>query len=87
MAFKAINDSTSPDGLILTLLVFGAYPRMTKFDAPSLTTTQRATIIKKAIAEIQKIQAKRQVTNTLNTRNRPNTDSVYNLKLNSQVLV
>ena len=38
MAFKAINDSAGPDGLIPTLLVFGAYPRMTEFDAPSPIT-------------------------------------------------
>jgi hypothetical protein len=87
MAFKAINDSAGPDGLIPTLLVFGAYPRMTEFDAPSLTTTQRVTAIKKAMAEIQKIRAKRQVTDALNTRNGPNIDSVHNLELNAQVLV
>jgi hypothetical protein len=87
MAFKAINDSAGPDGLILTLLVFGAYPRMTKFDAPSLTTIQRVTAIKKAMAEIQKMRAKRQVADALNTHNGPNTDSVHNLELNTQVLV
>ena len=37
MAFKAINDSTGPDGLIPTLLVFGAYPRMVESDAPNPT--------------------------------------------------
>jgi hypothetical protein len=52
MAFKAINDSTGPNRLILTLLVFSAYLQMTEFDTPLLTITQRATIIKKAIAEI-----------------------------------
>jgi hypothetical protein len=87
MAFKAINDSAGPDGLIPTLLVFGAYPRMTEFDAPSPTTTQRATAIKKAMAEIQKMRAKRQVADALNTRNGPNTDGIHNLELNSQVLV
>jgi hypothetical protein len=35
MAFKAINDSASPDGLVLTLLVFRAYSRMIESDAPS----------------------------------------------------
>jgi hypothetical protein len=37
MAFKAINDSAGPDGLVPTLLVFGAYPRMVKSDALSPT--------------------------------------------------
>jgi hypothetical protein len=32
MTFKAINDSIGPDGLILTLLVYGVYPRMTEND-------------------------------------------------------
>jgi hypothetical protein len=30
MAVKAVNDSAGPDGIILILLVFGAYPRMTE---------------------------------------------------------
>jgi len=67
MAFKAINDSAGPDGLIPTLLVYGAYPRMTEYDAPSPTVAQRAIAIKKAIAEVQKLRAKRQVTDALNT--------------------
>ena len=33
IAFKAINDSTGPDSLIPTLLVYGAYPRISEFDA------------------------------------------------------
>ena len=41
MAFKALNDSVGPNGLVPTLLVFGAYPRMTEMDAPSPTITQR----------------------------------------------
>jgi hypothetical protein len=35
MAFKAINDSVGPKGLVPTLLVYGAYPRMTENDPPS----------------------------------------------------
>jgi hypothetical protein len=35
MAFKAINNSASPDGLVPTLLVFEAYPRMIESDALS----------------------------------------------------
>src|SRR6266567_8802243 len=35
MAFKAINDSVGPDGLIPTLLVFRAYLRMVESDAPN----------------------------------------------------
>ena len=52
MAFKAINDIASPEGLIPTLLVFKAYPQMVKLDTPSPSVIQRAAAIKKAIVEI-----------------------------------
>ena len=35
IVFKVINDSTGPDGLIPTLLVFRAYPRIVKSDVPN----------------------------------------------------
>jgi hypothetical protein len=35
MAFKAINDSAGPNGLIPTLLVFRAYPYIVESDAPN----------------------------------------------------
>ncbi len=86
MAFKAINDSAGPNGLISTLLVFGAYPRMTEMDASSSTITQRAIAMKKAMDEVRKLHATRQVNDALNIRNGPNT-LIHNLPLNSPVLV
>jgi hypothetical protein len=58
MAFKAINDTTGPDGLVPTLLVYGALPRMVEYNTPSPTITQHSTALKKAMIEIQKLQAK-----------------------------
>ena len=87
MAFKAINDTAGPDGLVPTLLVFGAYPRMVELDSPSPSVTQRSNAIKKAMAEIQKLRAERQIADALNQRNGPRTDSVHDLPLNSLVLV
>jgi hypothetical protein len=52
MAFKAINDTAGPNGLVLTLLVYGAYPRITEHDPPSPSVAQRALAIKKAMAEV-----------------------------------
>ena len=37
MAFKAINDTAGPDGLVPTLLVYGTLPRMVEYDTPLLT--------------------------------------------------
>uniref|UniRef100_A0A093UYI9 Transposon Ty1-NL2 Gag-Pol polyprotein n=1 Tax=Talaromyces marneffei PM1 TaxID=1077442 RepID=A0A093UYI9_TALMA len=76
-----------PDGLVPTLLVFGAYPRMTEYDPPSPTTTQRAAAVKKAMTEIRKIRAQRQISDALNTRNGPSSTAVHRLPLNSDVLV
>jgi len=87
MAFKAINDTSGPDGLIPTLLVFGAYPRMSDSDPPTPTVTQRANAIKKAMAEVRKLRAERQVADALNMRNGPRTNDIHNLLPNSQVLV
>jgi len=35
MTVKAVNDLAGPDGIVSTLLVFGAYPRMIEDSAPS----------------------------------------------------
>jgi hypothetical protein len=39
MAFKAINNIVRPNRLVLTLLVYGAYPRITEHDPPSPLVT------------------------------------------------
>jgi hypothetical protein len=87
MAFKAINDTAGPDGIVPTLLVFGAYPRLVESDAPSPTVSHRATVLKKAMEEVRKLRAKRQVNDALNQRNGPSTSAIKDLPLNSDVLV
>ena len=87
MAFKAINDIVGPNRLILTLLVYSAYPRITEHNPLSLLIAQRALAIKKAMAKVQKLQAKRQVNDAINTRNGPSIATIYDLTLNSDVLV
>jgi hypothetical protein len=54
MAVKAVNDTAGPDGLVPTLLVFGAYPRMSELDPPAPTISQRATAIARAMEEVRK---------------------------------
>ena len=60
---------------------------MTFNDAPIPTISQRSEAIRKAMAELAKLQAKMQVNNALNTRNGPDTSLVHDLPLNSKVLV
>ena len=87
MAVKAVNNTASPNGLVPTLLVYGAYPRISNLDPPTPSITERAAIIRKAIAEIVKLRAKQTINNALYYRNGPNTTLVYDLPLNSKVLI
>ncbi|KAI0993172.1 hypothetical protein K3495_g15012, partial [Podosphaera aphanis] len=60
MAVKAVNDTAGPDGLVPTLLVFGAYPRINLDSPPSPNTVQRAEAVQKAMKALRKISAERQ---------------------------
>jgi hypothetical protein len=87
MAVKAVNNTAGPDGLVPTLLVYGAYLRISKLDPPTLSVMDRVAVIRKAMAEIVKLRAKQTINNALYYRNGPNTTLVYNLPLNSKVLI
>ena len=45
MAVKAINNTTSLDGLVPTLLVYGAYLRISNLDPPTPSIMERAAVI------------------------------------------
>ena len=87
MAFKAINNSIGPNNLIPTLLIFKAYPYIVESNIPNSIVVKQAAALKKAIEEIKKLKTKRQITDTLNMRNRPKTTVIYDLLLNSPILV
>ena len=55
ISIKAINDTASPNGLVPTLLVYRAYPRISKLDPPAPSIMERAAAIRKAMAEIVKL--------------------------------
>jgi hypothetical protein len=42
MAVKAVNDTAGLDGIVLTLLIFEAYPQMIDMDPPSPSIIQQA---------------------------------------------
>ena len=87
MDIKAVNNTASPNGLVPTLLVYRAYLRISNLGPPTLSIIERAAIIQKAIAKIVKLQAKQTVNSALYYRNGPNITLVYNLLLNSKVLI
>jgi hypothetical protein len=87
MAVKAVNDIVGPDGLVPTLLVYGAYSRMSNLDPSAPSVIDRAAVIQKAMAEIVKLWAKQTVNSALYHRNGPDTTLIHDLPLNSEVLV
>jgi len=84
---KAVNDSAGPDGLVPSLLLFGSYPRISFREATSTTTVERGDAIKKAMKEVTELNAKRNVTEALRTRNRPNINEMLGLAIGEEVLV
>ena len=54
MAVKTINNIAGLNGLIPTLLIFGAYPRISREDRPIISNVKRAAIIKKVIVKVRK---------------------------------
>jgi hypothetical protein len=87
MIVKAINDTVESDDLILILLIFEIYSRMNIMNSSISSINQRAMIIEKAMIEIKKFKAKRQVADALNTRNNLIIISIHDLFLNSNVLI
>ena len=55
MAIKAVDNTASFNGLVPTLLVYGAYLRISNLDPPVLFITEQAAVIWKAMAEIVKL--------------------------------
>jgi hypothetical protein len=87
MAVKAVNDSAGPDRIVLTLLVFGLYLRITEINALLFTIIKRAKAIRAATKEVRRLYAKQQVNNALAICNRLNTIAIVNLLLQSDVRV
>ncbi len=66
---KVINDSIGLDRIVLTLLVFRAYPWLIKDSPPLPSITERTEAIYKAIKEVRRIYIERQVKDVLVIQN------------------
>ncbi len=87
MTFKALNNSIEFDDLIFTLLVLKAYLRMIEMNISSFIITQQAIAMRKAMKEVQKFIATRQMNDALNIQNELIIILIHELSLNSSVLV
>jgi hypothetical protein len=59
IAVKVVNDTIGPNRLVLTLLVFRAYPCITRLSAPSALIVKRAEAVRSAIAKLRHLNTKR----------------------------
>jgi hypothetical protein len=87
IAIKTINDSAGPDGIIPTLLVFGAYPRITNNSALSPTTTKKTEAIRKTSNKIRQYYTKRHIEDALRIRNGLDITAIFKLPIQSDVKV
>ncbi len=87
MIVKTVNDTAGSDELMSTLLIFDVYSRMHVMDSSISSINQRAMTIEKAMIEMRKFRAERQVADALNTRNDLIVTSIHDLSLNSNVLI
>jgi hypothetical protein len=87
MAIKAVNDTAGPNGLVPTLLMFGTYPRLSPSSPPSPSITARAAAVRKAMAEVRKLKAERQMAEALTTRNGPSVAKIAQLPLQNEIKI
>ena len=87
MTIKIVNDIISDNDLIFTLLIFDAYFRMQKFDFSFSIIIQKIETIKKIMNEIRIVKTKKQISDALNIQNELIINHLYNLSLNSEILV
>ncbi len=87
MIVKAINDTVDSDDLMLILLIFETYSRMHVMNFSTSSIIQRAMTIEKAMIEIRKFRAERQMIDALNIRNDSIVISIHDLSINSDVLI
>jgi hypothetical protein len=71
MAVKAVNDTAGFNSLISTLLIFGAFLRISHDSPLSPLITKRAKAVNQVMKKLRKHMAARQVNAALNTRNGP----------------
>jgi hypothetical protein len=81
IAVKAINDLVRPDGIVPTLLVFGAYSQLTKINPPSSLVTKKAKAICAATKEVCRLYTERKVKDTLVIHNSLNIKNTLDLPL------
>lgn len=87
-AVKSLNESARPFGLVPSLLVYGALPRLgLSSDKPTPGVYERAVAVKKETEQMSRYFAKRQMLDALRNRNGPDVLGIHKAQLGCKVLV
>jgi hypothetical protein len=78
---KTINNTTSLNGLILILLIWGIYLKINRDSALVLSIKKRNIIYQYTKIKLEKMKTKRQINNTLGIRNGPNRTEIKDLSI------
>lgn len=84
--YQICRQITGPGGLVPSLLVFEAYPRIPTLDPPTATTAQRVRAIQKAMAEVEIIYVLQQAKNALEQRKGLNAFCLYDTLVGSDLM-
>lgn len=89
MAVKVVNDTSEPRGLMPTLLVFEAYPKINKNSPRTISHVHRAEAVRNAMTKFWSMSNQRKVRNALNIRNGSNITNVLHgsLPIGSKVRI
>jgi hypothetical protein len=82
-----VNDIVGLDGLIPILLVYSAYPCISREDKPTLLNTEQARVIERVIDDVRRLNAKITITKAMRTTRGLDMAAVLGLLLNTKVLV
>jgi len=82
-----VNNIVGPDRLIPTLLVYSAYPRISREDKPTLSNTEQVRAIERVIDDVYRSNTKSAITKAMRTTRRLDVAAVLGLLLNVKVLV
>ncbi len=82
-----MNDTVGPDKLIPILLVYSAYPHISREDKLIPSNTEQVRVIEHVIDNVYRSNTKSTITKVMRITRRPDMAAVLGLLLNTKVLV
>jgi hypothetical protein len=87
LANKAMNDTMGPEGLVPTLLVFGAVPRLSIGDRPPPNKSDRMLAMDNARREMDAIVSDLRIKRALSSKSTPGATRVFHPRARTRLLL